>query len=143
MLTAFRKYAGTISNSMILTLLLTASVCLGQSRRGDVIANVPFPFMVADHVLPPGRYIVTPIGETNLRICGNKQSVIFQTHSVTGKAPEGVGKVVFHRYGGAYFLSEVWVAAKSTGSQLHTSQAEKELAQSTNREVAALRVGRE
>lgn len=143
MLAAFRKYAGAMANPMIVTLLLSASMCLGQSRRGDVIANVPFPFMVSGHALPPGKYIVAPIGETNLRIYGNKQSVIFQTHSASGNAPEGTGKVVFHRYGGAYFLSEVWVPATSTGRQLFTSQAEKELAQSTNGEVAVLRVGQE
>lgn len=138
MLAAFRKYAGSMASPTIVALFLTASVCLGQSRRGDVIAYVPFPFMVAGHALSPGRYVVTPIGETNLRIYGNKQSVIFQTHSVTGKALEGVGKMVFHRYGGAYFLSEVWVAAKSTGSKLFPSHAEKELAQRTNSEVAVL-----
>jgi hypothetical protein len=136
MLEVFRKY-------VTITLLLTASMCLGQSRRGDVIANIPFPFVVDGHALPPGGYIITPIGETNLRIYGNRKSVIFQTHSVEGKAPESVGKIVFHRYGGAYFLSEVWVAANSAGRQLFLSQAEQELGQRTNREVAVLRVGRE
>jgi hypothetical protein len=133
MLAAFRKYVP-------ITLLLTASMCLGQSSRGDVIANVPFPFRVAGYSLPAGRYIVTPIGETTLRIYGNAQSIIFPTHSVVGKAPEGIGKVVFHRYGGTYFLAEIWSAANRTGRQLFTSQAEKECAQSANQAVAVLRV---
>ena len=46
----------TVVKYVTVTILLSASVCLGQSRRGDVIANVPFRFMVADHALPPGRY---------------------------------------------------------------------------------------
>lgn len=108
-----------------------------------MIANIPFPFVLDGHALPPGRYVVTPVGETNLRVYANKQSIIFQTHSVTGKAPEGSGKIIFHRYGGAYFLSEVWVAANSAGRQLFLSQAEKELAQRINSEVAVLRVERE
>lgn len=142
MSSAFKKCVSELATPIFMALLLSASICLGQSRRGDVIANVPFWFVVADHTLPPGRYIITPIGETNLRIYANKQSVIFQAHSVGRKAPEGVGKMVFHRYGGAYFLAEVWVATNSTGSQLFTSQTEKELAQRTNREVAVLRVER-
>jgi hypothetical protein len=85
MLAASRKCSGVVTNLILVTFLLTASMCLGQSRRGDVIANVPFPFVVADHSLPPGRYIVTPIGETNLRIYAKKQGFIFQTHSVTGR----------------------------------------------------------
>ena len=143
MLAASRKCAGVVTTLIFVTLLLTASTCLGQSRRGDVIANIPFPFVVADHSLPPGRYIVTPIGETNLRIYAKKQGVIFQTHSVAGKLPEGAGKMVFHRYGGAYFLSEVSVAASSAGRQLFTSRAEQELARQTNGEVAVLQAGQE
>jgi len=141
MLAACRKYVGAVANPMIVTLLFSATMCLGQSRRGEVIANVPFPFMVSGHDLPPGKYFVTPIGESNLRIYGNKQSVIFQTHSAPGRAPEGIGKVLFHRYGGAYFLSEVWMSANSTGRQLFTSRAEKQLAKSADGEIAVLRFG--
>ena len=136
MLATFRKCVG--ANPIMVTLLLTVSTCFGQSRRGDVITNVPFPFMVADHELPPGRYIVTPIGETNLRIYANKKSVIFQTHCVAGKAPDLTARMVFHRYGNTYFLSEVWRAGNGTGSQLFTSQAERNLAQRTEQEIAVL-----
>ncbi len=139
----FRKCLSATQSLVLTTLFLAASTCWGQGKRGDVITKIPFPFVVANRTLPPGKYIVTPIGETNLRIYGNKQSVIFQTHSVVGKAPEGVGKMVFHRYGGACFLSEVWAAANGTGSQLFTSQDEKELAQRTNTEVAVLTVERD
>jgi hypothetical protein len=59
---------------------------------------------------------------------------------VQGKAPEGVADVVFHRYGDTYYLSEVWVAANGTGSQLFKSQAEKESTKRTNMEIAVLTV---
>jgi len=139
MLAASRKHVHAIASSITVTLLLTASMCLGQSRQGNVLANVPFQFMVANHTLPPGRYIVTPVGETNLQIYANGQGVIFQTHNVAGKASEGTGKLVFHRYGSTYILSEVWMAGKGTGSRLFPSQAEKELARRSENEIAVLR----
>jgi hypothetical protein len=141
MLRTFRNCFGATTFAIFATLLLAAATCLGQSKRGDVIANIPFPFMVGDHALPPGRYKITPIGETNLRIYApNCQGVLVQTHSVVGTPPEGIGKMTFHRYGDAYFLSEVWVAANGTGRQLFTSRAEKEVAKRTDSEVAELRI---
>jgi hypothetical protein len=132
------KYQSTRALPILVTLLLAASASVGQSKRGDVIANIPFPFFVANRVLPPGRYIVTPIGESNLRIYAKHQGAIVQTHSVQSKAPEGVARVVFHRYGDTYFLSEVWIAANGTGSQVFPSQAERESAKRSHREIAVL-----
>jgi len=137
---AFRKCVSATTTPILVTLLLTASTCLGQERRGEVITNVPFPFTVANQTLPPGRYVVTPIGETNFRIHAGRQSVVFQTHSVEGKAPRSAARITFHRYRDSYFLSEIWVAASSTGRELFTSAAEKEMASATNRETAVLEV---
>ena len=137
---AFKKCLYTINSLTLVALFFAATASFGQSKRGDVIADIPFPFAVANRTLPPGRYVITPIGETNLRIFDvSNEGVIVQIHSVHGVAPEGNGKVVFHRYGDTYFLSEVWVAANGTGSQLFTPPAEKELARHAGMELAALR----
>lgn len=139
MLEVFRKRSSATKSLMLVSLFLASSTCFGQTKRGDVITNIPFPFVVANRTLPPGRYIVTPIGETNLRIyVAKNQGVIVQTHSVQGKAPQGVTRVVFHRYGVTYFLSEVWVAANGSGSQLFPSQTERESAKRSHREIAVL-----
>jgi hypothetical protein len=135
------KYQSTIALPILVALLLAASASVGQTKRGDVIANIPFPFFVANRVLPPGRYIVTAMGDVDIRIYNSKnQGVLIPTHRMQGRAPESVGKVIFHRYGDAYFLSEVWVAANDIGRQLFTSRAEKESAsKGTSREIAVLR----
>jgi hypothetical protein len=139
MLEVFRKRLSATKSVILVSLFLAASTSFGQTKRGDVITNIPFAFVVANRTLPPGRYIVTPIGETNLRIyVAKSQGIIVQTHSVQGNAPEGVARVVFHRYGDTYFLSEVWVAAKGTGSQVFPSQAERESAKRSHREIAVL-----
>ncbi len=141
MLDVLRKRLSATKSLMFVSLFLAASTCFGQTKRGDVITNVPFPFVVANRTLPPGRYIVTPLGETNLRIhVAQNQGVIVQTHSVQGNASEGVTRVVFHRYGDTYFLSEVWVAANGTGSQVFPTEAERESAKRSHGEIAVLSV---
>jgi hypothetical protein len=135
------KYQSTRALPILVTLLLAASASVGQSKRDDVIANIPFPFFVANRALPPGRYIVTAVGDVDICIYSSKnQAVLIPTHRMQGRAPESVGKVIFHRYGDAYFLSEVWVAANDIGRQLFTSRAEKEsAAKGTSSEIAVLR----
>jgi hypothetical protein len=140
MLEAFRKYLYAFTSLTLVALFFAATTSFGQSRRGDIIVDIPFAFAVANRTLPPGRYVITPIGEATLRIYDvSNEGVIVQIHSVRGVAPEGSGKVVFHRYGDIYFLSEVWIAANGTGSQLYTPSAEKELARHAGIELAALR----
>jgi hypothetical protein len=121
--------------------ILAASACLAQTNRGDLVVEIPFPFVVTNRTLPPGRYIVTHMGESNLRIYNSQnQSTLVPTHTVEGKAPEGTGRMVFRRYGETYILSQVWFAANTTGWQAFRSRIEKEMArmgQAT--EVAVLR----
>jgi hypothetical protein len=135
------KYRSTRALQVLMTLLLVASASLGQSTRGELIANIPFSFFVANRVLPPGRYIVTAVGDVDIRIYSSEnQGVLIPTHRTQGRAPESVGKVIFHGYGDAYFLSEVWIPDKDTGRQLFTSRAEKEsAAKGTTAEIAVLR----
>jgi hypothetical protein len=127
-----------------LAALLATSPAVAQTNRGDTIANIPFAFTVANHTLPPGRYTVTHMGETTLRIFNSsKQGTVVLTTGVGGKPLENAGKIVFHRYGDAYFLSEVWGAVSGTGRKVFQSRAEKELrGKRAEMEIAALQIAR-
>lgn len=81
-----------------LAAILATSTALCQSNQRDTIADIPFAFMVANQTLPAGRYTVTPMSETTLRIFSpHNQSAVVLTHAIEGKAPESKGKIVFHR----------------------------------------------
>jgi hypothetical protein len=123
--------------------LLAASTAVGQSNQGDTIADIPFAFTVANHTLPPGRYTVTRWNEQALKLVNSQNQGAFAlNHKVEGRAPES-SKMVFHRYGNAYFLSEIWVAGSRTGDRVVRSRPEKELAgKRTEMEIAELQIDR-
>lgn len=122
-------------------LLLTATT-VGQSMRADQTVKVPFPFVVSGQTFTAGTYMLTKIGESRLRISSQGgRRVVVQTHTVQGHAPEDSGRLVFHRYGDIYFLSEVWSPAQDIGLQLSRSRGELQMKNTEARiETATLRL---
>lgn len=122
---------------------LLVSSALGQNNRGDTVTNIPFAFTVTNHTLPAGRYTVTRMSETALGIFNvHHQGTIVLTHEIEGEADGSTARIVFHRYGNAYFLSEVWLAARATGRKAFPTSAERELAATeTGSELAVLLIG--
>jgi hypothetical protein len=122
------------------TALLAASAAMGQTSPGDVVVDVPFAFVVAKQALPAGHYIVKPVGDTNFRIFNSQTTGLFvPTHGALRTVSDG-SKLVFHRYGDTYFLSQVWVAGNTIGRELPRSPAEREAMEHTGEmELAVIR----
>jgi hypothetical protein len=125
-------------------LLLAASTSIAQTKQGDVVADIPFPFVVARQTLPAGHYIVSPANADALGIHDAKNRGTFvPTLSTQRPANDNRCKLVFHRYGDTYFLSEVWLAGNANGRALFRSRAERELAESGKESVIAeVRLGK-
>jgi hypothetical protein len=125
--------------SMLLTVglaLVTGAVSAnGQSRT--IVAQVPFDFIVGGQTLPAGRYTVNPAKDdrTELLIQNSEAGKsLFQLTNSTGPIGKDMhARLVFHRYGGTYFLAEVWESASHTGRRVLPSKQER----SMRRELAA------
>jgi hypothetical protein len=119
--------------------LLSASAAVGQSNRGDTVADIPFAFTVANHTLPPGRYTVTRLSEKAIRIVNSQNQGTFALNDKLERRAAESSKMVFHRYGNAYFLSEIGVSGSRTGAKVIRSRFENELAEKrTEMEIAEL-----
>jgi|SRR5579863_7310388 len=119
-------------------LLLAASASIAQTKQGDVTADIPFPFVVATQTLPAGHYIVSPANVDSLSIHdASHHSMFVPTHSAQRSMNDDHCKLVFHRYGDTYFLSEVWVAGNPMGKALFRSRAERDLAESGKEKMVA------
>lgn len=100
----------------------------GQTSIG-VTANIPFEFVVGDQTLPAGKYTVKTItmGSQVLAIRSQNKTALRQSNSLRASKAQDKGKLVFHRYGQRYFLSEVWSAGDEAGRQLRKSREERNI----------------
>ena len=109
-------------------LLATAS----YAQEAHVRAAVPFDFIVGNQSLPAGDYTVQSMQPTSsaLVIRNNddgKAIMALAGSSRQLKASDNT-KLVFHRVGNRYFLSEIWEQGESAGRKLPVSPAETETA---------------
>ncbi len=117
----------TMLTLIVSVAFMTAVTSANGQSPTTVIADIPFAFTVGDKTLPAGEYRVramTASGDA-LAIGSRDDSVVRLSNSIeTSKAPEQA-KLVFHRYGQRYFLSEVWSAGDTTGRKLLKSNEER------------------
>jgi hypothetical protein len=122
--------------------LIAAAGAAGQTNQVDAIADIPFAFAVAKHTFEPGRYSVTRLSDTLLRISNTHyESVVVLTSKVERKGGENGAKMVFRRYGPSYFLAELWAAGSETGRKVFLSRPPQQFVRRrTDVEVAVLQM---
>ena len=106
----------------------TSLTTLQSVRRG--VELVPFDFNVGTQALPAGQYTLDrgPAPRTMMiRSDDGRRAAIVLTQPMSSVVARHAGKLVFHRYGSTYFLSEVW-SPDNDGQKLPTTNRERELA---------------
>lgn len=127
----------------ILNIVATLSIVIGLSVAGfaalgtNVRATIPFDFMVGSTKLPAGKYKVSREIQGALTIRSLEKNVVATSlvQSASQKGEQGA-KLVFHRYGSQYFLSQVWDGQSDTGMQLPKSKAERRVAEAGDKNIA-------
>ena len=114
---------------LLLTMALVTAVATanGQSQH-KLNARIPFEFIVGDKTLAAGQYEVNAVGITQeaLAIRGRESNDAVIRLTMTREPKENKpARLVFHRYGNTYFLSEVWEGGDGVGRQLKESAQEK------------------
>jgi hypothetical protein len=112
-------------------LMLTAVTVSAQSERMRVITS--FSFIVGQKTLPAGEYTVEPNRKDsdNVWLVQSREghaSALFITSPVRASETQGEVRLVFHKYGDQYFLSQIWTPEGNTGRQLLMPRVERELA---------------
>jgi hypothetical protein len=101
-----------------------ASVANGQGRQ--LSAEIPFDFIVADKTMQSGQYQVskqTTSGEVLAIRTADGKNAVNRLTSNAGEARDMRTRLVFHRYGSTYFLSQVWINGE--GRQLPKTKQER------------------
>ena len=126
----------------IVAVLAAAAVFAQSSTR--IQANIPFGFIVGAKAFPAGQYTVDRgpgSGVVAIKSADGKDGAMVLTMPRYSTVTRDTGRLVFHRYGDTYFLSEVWEPGND-GHQLSPATRERELiaklATPTNTTIAAL-----
>jgi hypothetical protein len=112
-----------------LTLFAVASFLSSSDAPAQPIAEavIPFDFTCQQQVVPHGTYTISVLMERfiELRAEDGKVQAISTVEPNVKIGGPGT-KLVFHRYGDRYFLSEVQTADRELGMKLPMSKAERQ-----------------
>ena len=124
----------TIALSIGISALLGGALLAGEYSTEK--ATIPFSFHIGQSSFAAGEYVVKDIGISGtlqVRDAANGKSMLLMSKARTyGKDVNP--RLVFHRIGDQYFLTEVWMADTS-GYVLHKGQLEREM-ESGGKQVA-------
>ncbi len=98
------------------------------AQSNEVRANVPFDFTVGNELLPSGTYTIRPEStDPNVIVIRSydKPIVVLSLAHQDGNTSADGGKLLFHKYGGQYFLSEILCPRAGMNVELPTSKREK------------------
>lgn len=113
----------------MLALAFMAATQIARAQE-QVVANVPFAFTVGKTMLPAGEYRVDrwtrDTGTLLIRRTDGSAATYAGSNAKESNTPQTQTKLVFHRYGDRYFLSQVWVEGATRGRELPKSKQEKE-----------------
>jgi hypothetical protein len=125
-----------------IALLATATLMTAGSANAQspvLKVDVPFNFTVNKTFLPPGKYtfVFDPMLPNTLDIQDRTKSVRARAYFLRGSiGPGREDRLIFHRYGGEYFLSEVGFDSGSDGVSLPVTRLESRARAGMTEELA-------
>jgi hypothetical protein len=141
----------------VLYLFGVIGVVLGMSTisaQGQIIgqleANIPFTFHAGGAKLPPGKYIVHVLDNTDLTLmeiqsADGRTAALFEVREALDSTEPKKSELVFSHYGNRYFLSKLFDDGDKLGSAVVESGYAKKYASGgasgEEKEVAASRPG--
>ena len=128
--------------ALVLIPVLTIPLHAQSSNvSGTLRITIPVQFTVGTQRLSAGDYVITSVFDSSIRLqnVNDAKAIVVLTALAGGGITVQGPKLVFHRYGDRYFLTEVWLGKGDTGRQLFASAEEIELArtQSQQRVIVA------
>jgi hypothetical protein len=126
---------------VLLGLGLLFATASAYAQTAALKANIPFNFIVTGKSLPAGEYTIQSVSTSDrvLVIRGaDKSANMVMANACESARPSDKTKLVFHRYGDRYFLSQIWTAGNSSGAELPQSRRETEVAMDFPRQDVVL-----
>jgi hypothetical protein len=123
-----------------LAALLLMALVPANAQRTSATVNIPFAFTVDDLRMPAGEYLITSPSEKVISIqrVGGSEVKVTLTASGPAARTTGPAKLVFHKYGNAYFVAAAWMPNSDHAQEFFASAAEIEVARNTTQQTVEL-----
>ena len=100
---------------------------------GDLEVDVPFQFHAGNSKLPPGKYFIHVLDNSDLNIMeitsvDGATSALFEVHAAEANSAPAKSELIFNKYGNRYFLEKLFDEANPSGSEVLESRYEKRIA---------------
>jgi hypothetical protein len=100
---------------------------------GELEADIPFQFHVGNTKLPPGKYTIHTVDNSDFNImeissADGSTSALFQVRQAEANSTPAKSELIFNKYGHRYFLEELFDESNPSGSSLGKSGYEKRIA---------------
>lgn len=102
--------------------------------------TIPFDFFIGGEAQKAGDYVIAPICDKQiaLRSTHSQTAEMVLTNAIEAGADSAAPRLVFHRYGSKYFLTQVWLRASEEGRELYVSPEEINMAREYRQEQVFL-----
>jgi hypothetical protein len=125
--------------SLLMLLLFALTVCPGKAHAqiiGNLEVNIPFQFHAGNAKLPPGKYIIHMLDNSDLTVmeissADGSISALFEVQEAEANSTPGKSELIFNKYGNRYFLSKLFDEGNPSGSEVSKSRYEKKISEAT------------
>jgi hypothetical protein len=101
---------------------------------GNLEADIPFQFHVGNVKLPPGKYIIRVVDNSDLTVmeissADGSSSALFDVQAAEATSAPAKSELIFNKYGNRYFLARLFDQSNPSGSAVVKSGYEKRIAE--------------
>ncbi len=129
-----RRYQ-LLSLFIALVFALTTHPTKAQAQIvGNLEADIPFQFHVGNVKLPPGKYTIHVLDNSDLTMMeisstDGSSSALFEVRDAKTNTTPAKSELIFSKYGHRYFLEKLFDESNPSGSEVVKSGYEKRIAQ--------------
>jgi len=125
--------------SLFVALIFALTMHPSKARAqviGNLEADIPFQFHAGNTELPPGKYIIHVLDNSDLTImeissADGKVSALFDVRDAEAKSAPAANELVFNKYGNRYFLAKLFDESNPSGSAVIESRYETRIDKAT------------
>src|SRR6266481_213766 len=123
--------------SLLIAVLFALMVCPSKAPAqiiGNLEVNIPFQFHAGNAKLPPGKYIIHMLDNSDLTImeissADGSASALFSVQDAEANSAPAKSELIFNKYGNRYFLAKVFDEGNPSGSKVAESRYENRVSQ--------------